>query len=175
MTKPTQTVRSACAVALLSAAALLQPAHAGLLGGGGGLGGSLGSPGLDIGGSAAGRIDLDRAALPRGDKAMQKADALTQGAKEAGQAGAARADAVQQSAAERAAQLRDRSGERADAARGSAVAGAGAARNAAGDVADVGGVSVGAGANASANGSAQAPRTDRSINAGASADGSVRR
>ncbi len=176
MTAHTQIVRSACALAVLSAAALLQPVHAGLLGGGGGgLGGGLGSHGIDIGGSAAGRIDLDRPALPRGDKEVQKAGDASRGAKEVGQAGAARTDTLKQSAAERAARLRERADDRVDAARGAAVTGAGAARDTARDAADVNSVSVGVGATTAVNGSAQASRTDRSINAGASADGSVRR
>ena len=62
--------------ALLSAVVLIQPAHAGLLGGGGSLGGGLGgglnigngSRSLDVGGAAAGSASREATTLPRPDK-----------------------------------------------------------------------------------------------------------
>lgn len=153
MFNPQTLVRSTLATALLSALVLAQPAHAGLLGTGagvgGGLSGGLGARSLDVGGQAAGQVRRDGSALPRGDKAVQAVGDATQKGREAGAAAATRAAAAKSTATEKA---------------GTAAAGATAA-----------GATAAKGADVSATGSAQSSRSEGSVGVGVSAQGSARR
>jgi hypothetical protein len=67
MSKHQFLARSMLTAAIACAAALVQPAHAGLLGGAGSgsLGGGFGPRGLDVGGQAAAQASRNGAGLPR--------------------------------------------------------------------------------------------------------------
>lgn len=148
--------------ALLSAFVLAQPAHAGLLGGGGslggglggGLGGSLGHRTLDIGGTASGQGQASQAAkLPRADKK----------AAEAADAGIAKAT-----------DKKDAAVDRADAARDKTQAAAG--RSTSAELSKSASASTQPrSATADANGTGQISRGERSVSVGGSAQGSVAR
>lgn len=109
-TKPTHLARATFAAALLSATVLMQPAHAGLIGGGGavgggfsgalggGLSGPLGQRSLDMRGSAAGQLQHD-VALRRAQATQAQATQAAQ----TGQAQATQAATATRSQAEAAA------------------------------------------------------------------------
>ena len=144
--------------ALLSAFVLAQPAHAGLLGGGGslggGLGGSFGHRTLDIGGTASGQGQASQAAKqPRADKK----------AAEAADAGIAKAT-----------DKKDAAVDRADAARDKTQAAAG--RSTSAELSKSASASTQPrGATADANGTGQISRGERSVSVGGSAQGSAAR
>lgn len=197
LTRQTTLVRSTLAAALLSAFVLAQPAHAGLLGGGGslggglagGLGGSFGPRSVDVGGQASGQVSRPGGMLPRGDQALQKAgetarktDDLSQPASAqatgtaavaAGQAGAARHSATSTAGGQAAA------APHGAAALGGAAAGTMATASGHAPGAATGGARAATtaprGLDGAVQASAQASRTDRSVDLDASAQGSARR
>lgn len=115
--------RSTIGASLLSALLLSGPAHAGLLGGGGGLAagfggglnGGLTPRSLSVSGEGTGSVSRNGAPVPRGEKAARKADEGVQGAKDAGSAAAAKGADTQaqttQSAQDKGATLRERIGQ----------------------------------------------------------------
>ena len=139
--------RTTFVAALLSAFALAQPAHAGLLGGGGGagIGGGLGGFGGGAGAGGAGSIQRE-GALPRPDRKA------VGGARQAKEQTAERAGAAQERAA-------DAAGTPAQGQGGASV-----------DTQSARGTKS---ANAGATAQGQASRQGRSANAGVSVQGSA--
>ncbi|HWH82897.1 MAG TPA: hypothetical protein VNU71_11760 [Burkholderiaceae bacterium] len=68
--------RTVLSLATLTACLAVSTAHAGLLGGAGSLGGTVGPRGLDIGGQGSVSVQRDTSALPNGNKLRTTADGL---------------------------------------------------------------------------------------------------
>jgi len=154
MVKHSTLFHSTIGAALLSTLLLSTSAQAGLLGGGGaagglggGLSGNFAPSNVGIGGQASGEASRHGALLPRGENAASKVGDTTQAGKDAGQSAASKAAESKAAATDGA---RDK---------------AGMVQERAGKV----------GGNASASGSGQTSRSDRSVNAEASAQGGVTR
>jgi len=183
-------VRSTLAAALMSAYFLVEPAHAGPLGGttigaGGALGGGAGGLGLGAGGSAGATLQRDMA-LPRPDRKVVDA------AKDTGEQTTDKAQAAQSQARDSAKDVLERSHDKARSvkgqAQGSADAATAAAQHKARAVKDTKpGTSVNAATEADADAGAartpaasagvdgQASGEPRSVNASGSARASARR
>lgn len=186
MFKRNHLVRSTLTVAMLSAAVLAQSAHAGLLGGGGGLNGGLnggfGPRGLDVGGSASGQGQITRngAPLPRPASVVNKAaeagqttdSAVRQSATATTAAGVNAAASGQAAAAAQAGAAR--SGAAAMGANATSAANASAAT--AGQAATTApSTATRSAGSATLDGAARASRGDGSVAADASAQGAVSR
>jgi hypothetical protein len=76
MFKKRNTHRTVLRLGALTACMALSTAHAGLLGGAGSLGGTIGPRGLDIGGQGGASVQRDTSALPSGNKLRATADNL---------------------------------------------------------------------------------------------------
>jgi hypothetical protein len=169
--KPTHLTRATLAAALLSATVLMQPAHAGLIGGGGAVGGGfsgalggglsspLGQRSLDMRGSAAGQLQHD--------VALRRAQATQAQATQAAQTGQAQATQAAQTGQSQATQA-------ATAARGQAEAAA--TRSASVEAQKSLSLQPRTnGVDASGAAAAQATRGSRSVGAGGAAQASVQR
>jgi hypothetical protein len=154
--------RSTIGASLLSALLLSNPAQAGLLGGGsgglgggfgGGLNGALTPRSLNVGGEGTGTVSRNGAPVPRGEKATQKAGDAVRGAKDSASAAAPATEAPS-----------------------SPPAPTSSANAKSGSLSGQGGMAATTRhVDASAQGSAQASRSDRSLSADTSAQGSAGR